>query len=315
MTIRPTTDIHGSPTIPIRTYGSPQPTIHHRPSCVLSVFRGLGNTNTDKRGLNLDFRNDPYGWLTKQIDDLYAQGFRTIYLRGLSGLSPWRTAANGWTRGLFEMDAFDEMEREYGHAFTKAAQSALHPRELPFNLRIGIDAMYMVQGVRYDHRTTHRAAFVRMCKRLESLGVTHLYMDSVAGKDTHKREDGTQYHVARLYSDQLKALDNIAADHGLSAVFEGLSDPSHEAGVWCTRYTKEGAVGLPWVDGLPFDPAHPCVIRLTGDDTPENVTKWVQLGYPVQAGDIPSRATALAAWSTFTKMCEAANPVGEVQNG
>jgi len=299
---------------PIRTYGSPQPTIHHRPACVLSVFRGLGKSNTDRRGLNLDFANDPYGFLTKQIDDLYAQGFRTIYLRGLSGLDPWRTPANAWTKGLFEMDAFCEMERVYGDKFTGNAQNAIYIAandDVRPDLRIGIDAMYMVNGVRYDHRTTHRAAFVRMCKRLESLGVTHLYMDSVAGKDTHKREDGTQYHVARLYSDQLKALDNIAADHGLSAVFEGLSDPSHEAGVWRTRYTKEGAVGLPWTDGLSFDPAHPCVIRLTGDDTPETVTKWVQLGYPVQAGDIPSRPTALAAWSTFTKMCEAATQATE----
>lgn len=331
MTIRPTTDIHGSPTftvtdatgdhvftseadarayeatVPIRTYGTPQPTIHHRPACVLSVFRGLGKSNTDKRGLNLDFVNDPYGWLTEQIDDLYAQGFRTIYLRGLSGLSPWRTPENGWTKGLFEMDALGEMEREYGDVFAQGVRDAIGRTLSAYDdLRIGIDAMYMVQGVRYDHRTTHRAAYIRMCKRLESLGVTHLYMDSVAGKD-----DG----VARLGGWVLEELDIIASTHGMSAVFEGMSTASDAAGVWRTRYTKEGAVGLPWTDGLPFDPAHPCVIRLTGDDTPETVTKWVQLGYPVQAGDIPSRATALAAWSTYTKMCEAANPVGEVQNG
>jgi len=288
---------------PIRTYGSPQPTIHHRPACVLSVFRGLGKSNTDRRGLNLDFANDPYGFLTKQIDDLYAQGFRTIYLRGLSGLDPWRTKENGWTKGLFEMDAFDEMERVYGADFVRKVTAPLYSANSDYpNLRIGIDAMYMVQGVRYDHRTTHRAAFVRMCKRLESLGVTHLYMDSVAGKDGG---------VPRLDAYELDDLDGIAAYHGLTVVFEGMSDQSHEAGIWRTRYTKEGAVGLPWTDGLPFDAAHPCVIRLTGDDTPETVTKWVQLGYPVQAGDIPSRPTALAAWSTFTKMCEAATQATE----
>jgi hypothetical protein len=288
---------------PIRLYGSPQPTIHHRPACVLSVFRGLGKSNTDRRGLNLDFANDPYGWLTKQIDDLYAQGFRTIYLRGLSGLDPWRTPANGWTKGLFEMDAFDEAERVYGKKYVASIKYAFdHVVLLNPDLRIGIDAMYMVQGVRYDHRTTHRAAFVRMCRRLESLGVTHLYMDSVAGQDAG---------VPRLSRFALHDLDYIAAHHGLTAVFEGFSSESDYAGVWRTRYTKEGAVGLPWVDGLPFDPAHPCMIRITEDDAEADVMRWTQLGYPVQAGDIPSRPMALKAWSEYTKMCEQAGQAPE----
>ena len=290
-------------TTPIRLYGSPQPTIHHRPACVLSVFRGLGNTNTDRRGLNLDFRNDPYGWLTKQIDDLYAQGFRTIYLRGLSGLDPWRTPANGWTKGLFEMDAFDEMEREYGEAFASEVGTAIYnTRSVYPNLRIGIDAMYMVQGVRYDHRTTHRAAFVRMCKRLESLSVTHLYFDSVAGQDAG---------VPRLDAEQLIDLEYIAAACGLTPVFEGMSDEARLSGVWRTRYTKEGAVGLPWVDGKDFDSAHPCVIRITEADAEADVMRWVALGYPVQAGDIPSRPMALKAWSEYTKLCEAAGQAPE----
>lgn len=291
---------------PIRTYGSPQPTIHHRPACVLSVFRGLGKSNTDRRGLNLDFRNDPYGYLTKQIDDLYAQGFRTIYLRGLSGLSPWRTPENGWTKGLFEMDAIGEMEREYGYGFYSSVEAALHWRSNRPDLRIGIDAMYMVQGVRYDHRTTHRAAFVRMCRRLESLGVTHLYMDSVAGKDKVTTDDGSEEDIPRLSYHQLQYLDIVAADYGLSAIYEGMSEESKAAKVWRTRYTKEGAVGLPWVDGLPFDAAHPCVIRITEDDSEADVMKWVSLGYPVQSGDIPSRPMALKAHFEYTKLCEAA---------
>lgn len=293
-------------TTPIRTYGSPQPTIHHRPACVLSVFRGLGKSNTDPRGLNLDFRNDPYGFLTAQIDDLYTQGFRTIYLRGLSGLDPWRTPANGWTKGLFEMDALAEADGAYGESFVERVEGAVQYGANLYDLRIGIDAMYMVQGVRYDHRTTHRAAFVRMCRRLESLGVTHLYMDSVAGKDKIIADDGSEEDIPRLSYHQLQYLDIVAADHGIALVCEGMSEESKAAKVWRTRYTKEGAVGLPWVDGLPFDSAHPCMIRLTGEDTEADVMKWVALGYPVQAGDIPSRPMALKAYSEYTKMCEAA---------